>query len=145
MYQATKSIHVVFYEPSTWSKVCAQQAVGLLSLYDVNTHIKSLHPETCNRNVTDLQRPSWQLCPSQSLGLSDFISVPQREPTNNKVFPEGVCQSESCGPYQRMTAWAAWGHKMCDACICTLNVTFKSTNASPYNMFCRDLVQEIVL
>ena len=38
-------------------------------------------------------------------------------------------------------------HKQCEcrAYICMANVTFKSTNASPFNLFCRDSVQEIVL
>lgn len=53
-----KSIHV-FYFTNTWAKVCAQQAVGLLSLYDVNMqHIKSLHPKSFNRDMRDLQRDS---------------------------------------------------------------------------------------
>lgn len=48
---------------------------------------------------------------------------------------------------QKMTAGAAGGHKKseCGARIFIVNVTFKSTNASPYNLFCRDSVQEIVL
>lgn len=100
-HQAIKSIHV-FYLTNTWAKVCAQQAVGLLSLYDVNMqHIKSPHAESFNRDMRDLQRRSWQLCPSQSsLRPSGFAAVPQREPTSSKVFPEGACTSESCGSYR---------------------------------------------
>lgn len=71
--------------------------------------------------------------------------VPQREPTSSKVFPEGASKVRIVVLTQYDRSCCQETQCECGAYICTVNVTFKSTNASPFNLFCGDSVQEIGL
>lgn len=82
----------------TLARACDQQAVGLLSLYSVNIHIKSLHPKSCNWDMRDLWQPvtrTIRFCTRSHRGSPQVASVPRRS-----------IQSESCGSYR------AWQKKL---------------------------------
>lgn len=128
---------MLFFIWHTLARACDQQAVGLLSLYSVNIHIKSLHPKSKGYE---------RLMAASHKDHQVLHQVPQREPTSSKCSQKEHPKWELWF-LQSMTEEVARGHKQCEcgAYICTVSVTFKSTNASPFNLFCRDSVQEIVL